>query len=227
MDLKEIFQSTGHRHPWEIVRSNIIISELSKLNPIRIIDIGSGDEYLANEIERRLEIPVVRIDSNYTHEEVKDFNKKFRSIDQIEPLAGDIILLADVLEHIEESNKFLMELKTKFSSSKLLITVPAMQFLFSKHDEFLGHFRRYNKNTITREITPFYKIKKMHYMFFSLLIFRIFQKLFFSKTLETSSLGLWRFDQKSLMTKFVLFFLKVDYKISRLLPGLSLIVVTD
>jgi hypothetical protein len=34
----------------------------------------------------------------------------------------------------------------------MLITVPAYQWLFSQHDQNLGHFRRYNKENLSRKL---------------------------------------------------------------------------
>ena len=38
---------------------------------------------------------------------------------------------------------------------RILITVPAYQFLFSKKDKALGHYRRYNKKLLENELTEF------------------------------------------------------------------------
>ena len=43
-----------------------------------------------------------------------------------------------------------------------MITVPAYQFLFSKKDETLGHFRRYDKKSLLKEIYNF-KLEKISY----------------------------------------------------------------
>lgn len=61
----------------------------------------------------------------------------------------DTILYLDVLEHIQndldEINKSFNSLK---SGGKLIINVPAFQYLYSKFDEDVNHFRRYDKKSI-------------------------------------------------------------------------------
>ena len=62
----------------------------------------------------------------------------------------DTILYLDVLEHIQndldEINKSFNSLK---SGGKLIINVPAFQYLYSKFDEDVNHFRRYDKKSFT------------------------------------------------------------------------------
>jgi len=73
-------------------------------------------------------------------------------------LNSDVIKAAglfDVLEHIEDDLKFLKSLNQTMAKDGLLfITVPAYQTLWSKDDDYAGHFRRYTTeklNKILRE----------------------------------------------------------------------------
>lgn len=57
---------------------------------------------------------------------------------------ADLVMLCDVLEHIDDDAGFLRELLEGMSpGSHLLITVPAGTALWSPHDEAFGHRRRY------------------------------------------------------------------------------------
>ncbi len=57
----------------------------------------------------------------------------------------DGVILADVLEHIEEDRVFLGHIIRNLNrSSIVLLTVPAHGFLWSEHDVVLGHKRRYS-----------------------------------------------------------------------------------
>lgn len=68
--------------------------------------------------------------------------------------AYDLIALLDVLEHIEEDKKSLAKLSSKLSKTgRLLITVPAMPWLWSDHDEQHHHHRRYTKSTLRTAVT--------------------------------------------------------------------------
>lgn len=61
----------------------------------------------------------------------------------------DLICMLDVLEHIEDDVKALREIGNKLNpSGKLLLTVPAFEFLWSAHDVALAHKRRYGKKQL-------------------------------------------------------------------------------
>ena len=66
------------------------------------------------------------------------YNKKF-----------DLICLFDVLEHIKEDKETISKLlEILKDSGRIFITVPAYQWLWSKHDENLMHQRRYSKKSL-------------------------------------------------------------------------------
>ena len=57
----------------------------------------------------------------------------------------DLLLLFDVLEHIDNESGFLESVKFHLArSGVLLINVPANQFLYSDYDRAAGHIRRYS-----------------------------------------------------------------------------------
>ena len=59
--------------------------------------------------------------------------------------------MMDVLEHIEDDCAIINILKSHLNpKGKLIISVPAYQFLWSKHDEDNMHYRRYCKKSLQR-----------------------------------------------------------------------------
>jgi len=73
--------------------------------------------------------------------------------EQLAPYWSDIaaILLPDVLEHVDADADFLQRMIDSLRPGGiLLVTVPAYQFLWSSHDEVLGHVRRYNPGRLKR-----------------------------------------------------------------------------
>lgn len=63
----------------------------------------------------------------------------------------DCILFLDVLEHIKDDTKTLIEAKRVLKPGGIIIvTSPALNFLWSDHDKNQGHFRRYNKKDFKR-----------------------------------------------------------------------------
>jgi SAM-dependent methyltransferase len=64
----------------------------------------------------------------------------------------DVILLFDVLEHVEDHAAFLEALEFHLAAGgKLLINVPAFQWLYSDYDRAAGHTRRYDAASL-REV---------------------------------------------------------------------------
>lgn len=55
----------------------------------------------------------------------------------------------DVLEHIEDEQSFLSDLSSRMAhNSKLFVTVPAFNTLWSEEDDQVGHFRRYTLSSL-------------------------------------------------------------------------------
>lgn len=59
----------------------------------------------------------------------------------------DLIFLLDVLEHIDDDTQFLRSLaKHVRPGGNIVISVPAMSWLFGPYDAASGHFRRYDRS---------------------------------------------------------------------------------
>lgn len=71
-------------------------------------------------------------------------------IDQIEG-PFDLIAMLDVLEHLEDDKASLRSLSDRLvREGKLMVTVPALQFLWSSHDELHHHYRRYSRKSLVQ-----------------------------------------------------------------------------
>tara|TARA_B110001450_G_scaffold189645_1_gene177799 strand:- start:289 stop:1002 length:714 start_codon:yes stop_codon:yes gene_type:complete len=155
------------KHWWFQARKKIIqqiISNIRFKNKKKILDFGAGSGV---HLDMLAKYGLVHIheQNKYAREVIKKKKKikKLYSNLKIKKNFYDLILVADVIEHIKQPVKLLKELK-KFlkKDGRILITVPAYQFLFSKKDEALGHYRRYNKKLLINELTEF-KIEKISY----------------------------------------------------------------
>ncbi len=63
------------------------------------------------------------------------------------------IFMLDVLEHLDKDTESLAVVGQLLAEKgKVLITVPAFQFLWSSHDDFVHHKRRYTKKSLTKSI---------------------------------------------------------------------------
>lgn len=95
----------------------------------------------------------------------------------------DLIVLLDVLEHIEKDEESLVSIMNLLKDNgKIVITVPAYQWLWTKRDELHHHKRRYSAREL-RQLTEKNSLKINYISYFNTLLFplavieRIKQKL--------------------------------------------------
>jgi len=92
---------------------------------------------------------------------------------------ANVYLLTDVLEHIENPKQILEEIAGQSHKGALLIiSVPAHMILWSGHDVFLKHYRRYTRKNLLAELSCLdYDLIELKYifniLFIPVLIFRL------------------------------------------------------
>jgi len=82
----------------------------------------------------------------------------------------DVVLSLDLIEHIKDDNIVISEIhRILRKNGTLILSVPAFNFLWSKHDDLLHHKRRYNKSQIHCLLTKNgFKVEKISYWNFFL-----------------------------------------------------------
>ena len=156
------------KHWWFQARKKIIEQILSGIKLKKknnILDFGSGSGVNLNMLEKFGTVDIHE-KNKFARVTIKNKNKKIKNLYstlKIRRNFYDLILIADVIEHVRKPKNLLRNLK-KFlkKDGHILITVPAYQFLFSKKDEVLGHYRRYNKKHLKNELDGF-KIENISY----------------------------------------------------------------
>ena len=79
--------------------------------------------------------------------------------------AFDTILYIDVLEHIEHHEAELVLAGAHLApGGRLIVLVPAHNFLFTPFDAAIGHFRRYNKRMLRRAAPPELTLERLRYL---------------------------------------------------------------
>ena len=77
----------------------------------------------------------------------------------------DLIILADVLEHLQNDKEILFRLyKILNSKGRIILFTPACQYLYSKFDKEIGHFRRYSFETLENIIPNNSEILMLKYI---------------------------------------------------------------
>jgi len=254
MDLIETKQQkNSDRHPWELARFEVITFLISRFMPdlthenLILLDVGCGDTFLLERLSRTYpQAELVGVDTAFDGPTYVFFKKKyadsnisvFRSLDEAGQHYGErkiqVVFLLDVLEHIEEQIHFLKSLQKHpgiDENTRFVITVPAYQALFSMHDVFLKHLRRYNNQNLKQIlIQSGFTAEQAGYFFFSLFLVRSLQKLMeLIKKPDISKMkGIGGHKKKkiidSLYKNLLVFDFRVFYKMRKIginFPGLS------
>lgn len=146
-----------NKHWWFIGRRRIIETALQRMSlppNTNILEVGCGTGGNLELLSRYGEVDAMEYDESaieIASQSVAHTIKRGWLPDNI-PFKNrgyDLIVLFDVLEHIQDDKAALSAIREKLTDNgKLLITVPAFRFLWSKHDDIHHHFRRYIKNDL-------------------------------------------------------------------------------
>ena len=198
MDIKElnvnIKKNLHNNHPWEYARAKVVMSLLKrylKNNKLDcVIDIGCGDVFFLNQFCEKYTVnQPIAVDTAFDEAIISQLEYKdnaiilyddIRKID-LQMYKANVVFIMDVMEHIEYDAAFLKEIvESDFvgPDTIFMITGPAYQKLFSSHDRFVGHYRRYTQKTLQNSIrSAGLATLDKGYFFTSLVPARIVQKL--------------------------------------------------
>ena len=183
-------------HWWFQARKNIINNSIrkniSKKNA-KILDYGAGSGVNILMLSKFGKIYIYephKITKKYLKKKFN--NKKYNFVNSLKNKKFDLIILADVLEHIKNDYKIIRILSKNLNKNgKILITVPAFQGLFTHKDIVLNHYRRYNISKIKKVFKNFIILKLSYFNFFlflplslSLLILKTFKVKDFIESVE-------------------------------------------
>jgi SAM-dependent methyltransferase len=157
---EEMAENQDH-HWWFKARREIISQEISKLGlqaDARILEIGCGPGGNIGMLQKHGQVCAMEMDKF-----AREFAASKTNICISEGWLPDnlpfndekfdLICMFDVLEHVREDKEALQVIRKLLKpGGALLITVPAYQWLFGKHDETLHHHRRYILSDLSRSL---------------------------------------------------------------------------
>ncbi|KAA0890469.1 class I SAM-dependent methyltransferase [Oryzomonas rubra] len=211
MDLKEFTITHAKKHPWEVARLKALHKILAPVmfEGITALDVGCGDGFISGNIFNSLTSKeVTAVDINLTDELICELNNRSSGMkycrEMPEKGAYDLILLLDVIEHVEADRKFLTDIVDRYAprDGKVMITVPAFQSLFGRHDVFLGHYRRYNlKELVALTTRCGLKVLSSGYLFSTLLLPKLVLYKLLNIGKESDGVGNW--DRGEVITRVI------------------------
>lgn len=154
---------------WHRLRWRALSFHLPKEKPFRLVDVGAGAGLLGDFLRRQVPAAeygfVEPLSSLETYlESIYGSEANFRAAEVYH--GTQVVTLMDVLEHQPDDHEFLREIAGRMEiGAVLVVTVPALQSLWSQWDVALGHFRRYDKASFRRCLAglPF-EIRELSYL---------------------------------------------------------------
>lgn len=246
MDLREAALASGDsRHPWETARLAVLCDLMERHLPgfgkagDTLLDIGCGDAWLLEQLAKTWpDARCVGLDSALTPALAAAINARLPNMRVYADAAGlpadaryRAVLLLDVIEHVADDVGMLKNLAggTAARDALFFITVPAFQGLFSSHDRFLGHHRRYDLASFRKVLAAAgLAPSEDGYFFFSLLPVRVAQKIVETVLTPRQVSGVASGGKRGMLGDLADGALRLDYAIGRILaaagirlPGLS------
>jgi len=146
---------TEDRHWWFVARRAIladIIAGLGLPADAAILEVGSGTSGNLDMLARFGRVSAMEMDDAARRISAEKTGGRYDiragACPADIPFEGpgfDLICLFDVIEHIDDAEGTLAALRTRLApGGRMLVTAPAYQWMWSGHDEFLHHKRRYS-----------------------------------------------------------------------------------
>ena len=153
MDLKEedILGADIGRHWYYRSKAAALRRMVGGLGPRRILDIGAGSGFFSRHLLAEAGAQsALCVDIGYASDrDDSEGGKPVLYRRDTGPTDCDLVLMMDVLEHVDNDVGLTRHYATKVpSGAHFLVTVPAFRFLWSGHDVFLEHKRRYRLSEI-------------------------------------------------------------------------------
>ena len=158
MDVKELSQISGppEAHWYYAAKFDLLVATVRAFRAQRVVDVGAGSGVFARLLLERTDCQEATcVDPAYERDQDETVNGKILRFRRgYEGRDFDLILLMDVLEHVDDDVALLSNVAASVSpGTPIFITVPAFGFLWSAHDVFLDHRRRYTSRMLARTIT--------------------------------------------------------------------------
>lgn len=175
--------AAARRFFWHRARSRFVLDALRRLAGARptVLDVGAGAGVFGDHFRARFP------EGSYAFDEpiealAAGLRARFGpSADRTGRAAqdADAALLLDVLEHQADDGAFLDALRKRLRPGALLVvTAPALQVLWSDWDARHGHYRRYDRRSLSTVLSAAgFDVLRCRYLFPSLILPALWRKV--------------------------------------------------
>ena len=207
---------------------------------LSISDWGAGNGIIGlstfDFFEGSIEVSLDLIDTGYRKDTIRDSSRNLRYMRK--PELGkkyNILMAIDVVEHINDDKGFLRLLERHMEKGSLLIlAAPALEMLWSSHDIYLEHYRRYDLHSL-ESICATANLKTLDsgYLFSItlpiVLIIRIIKKWILRSEGIVSDMSILPATLNYILKSTLRFetFLKLHFKLFAKVPGSTVFVVAQ
>ena len=174
----QYYADLWRRHWWWRVRHEVVLRELSQLTKhitptseaLRILDIGCAGGVAFDDFSRFGEVSGIEPDPQLI-DSTPHWRQRVTQVmwgpEYQSQQPFDVILMLDVLEHIEDDQAALTKLwKLLKPGGYAILTVPALSWLWSVHDDINLHFRRYHRRPLKTLLTQTgFQVRQLKYLF--------------------------------------------------------------
>tara|TARA_R110002096_G_scaffold325915_1_gene519800 strand:+ start:3217 stop:3945 length:729 start_codon:yes stop_codon:yes gene_type:complete len=194
MDVKEesILGPDLNEHWYYVSKGRALRAMLGDTRCEGILDVGAGSGIFSRQLlDAGIGNFATCVDPAYSNERTELHNgKQISFVKSSDAAIEDLVLLMDVLEHVQDDVELLRQYTESMPRSGVVaITVPAFQFLWSGHDVFLEHYRRYTKTMLQQVVeNAGLEVVRSRYFFASI----------FPAVAAVRLLGAWRLRNRAI-----------------------------
>lgn len=157
MDLKEERAIGGDpASHWYYISKGRAIRSLIGAGPFpAILDVGAGSGVFSRMLtEEGVAARSVCVDPNYSDEWISaHLGGAVAYTRSVSESDAPLVLMIDVIEHVDDDVALIADyVRMSKPGTRFLISVPAFNFLWSPHDDFLEHRRRYTLETLETSV---------------------------------------------------------------------------
>jgi len=166
-------------HFWWKVRRDLVLSLVERRAPLEqvsILDVGCGSGRTLEFLTRHGagKVMGIEIDPSFRKSIVGDLSRiEFGDFLELEfGEQFDVILMLDVVEHIKSDDVVVDRAKQLLTDTgTLIVSVPAYQWLWTRHDDSNAHYRRYTASELGSLLKGCgLAVEQLGYMFAGLVI---------------------------------------------------------